>query len=359
VKVRPAEELPMDRVRRRVAALVVALAAVTSSNGCFHLHAKKVGAVPEVPRELDMASLPDYRVAQPDILLIEAIRAIPKPPYKVEPLDVLFLKLTPSVPDEPLSNLFTVDPDGTINLGETYGGVVSVAGLTVTEIKNVLEKHIAATVKIKDPKFTVNLAQSQAAQRIGGPHLIRPDGTIALGTYGFVRVAGMTLEEVRIAVENQLAEHLLNPKVSVDVGGFNSKIYYVIYDGGGSGQTVIRLPITGSETVLDAVAQLYGLPAVSSKDRVWVSRPAPAGSEHQVLPVNWRAVSECGETTTNYQLMPGDRVYVAAYPLIALDIKMARVIAPIERLLGITLLGQSVNRGFLNSAKSNAGGGIP
>jgi polysaccharide biosynthesis/export protein len=346
----------MDCARRRVVALVVILAGIASSNGCFHLHSKKAGAIPEVPRELDMVSLPDYRVAPPDILLIEAIRAIPKPPYKVEPLDVLYLKLTPSLPDDPLANLFTVDPDGTINLGESYGGVVSVAGLTVKEIKDVVEKHIAAVVKIKEPKVTVNLAQSQAAQRIGGPHLIRPDGTIALGSYGFVRVAGMTLEEVREAVENQLAEHLLNPKVSVDVGGFNSKIYYVIYDGGGSGQTVIRLPITGGETVLDAVAQLYGLPAVSSKDRVWVSRPAPAGSDHQVLPVNWRAVAECGETTTNYQLMPGDRVYVAAYPLVALDIRMARVIAPIERLFGITLLGQSVNRGFLNSAKLGTAG---
>lgn len=335
--------------RRHVAAFVIILVGIASSNGCLHTHS--MNAAPEVPRELDMVSLPDYRVAPPDILLIEAIRAIPKPPYKVEPLDVLFLRLTPSLPDEPLSNLFTVDPDGTINLGESYGGAVSVVGMTVKEIKDVLEKHIGTVAKLKDPKVTVNLAQSQAAQRIGGPHLIRPDGTISLGSYGFVRVAGMTLPEVRAAVETLLSESLQNPKVSVDVGGFNSKIYYVIYDGGGAGQTVIRLPITGGDTVLDAVAQLYGLPAVSSKDRVWVSRPAPAGCDHQILPVNWRAVSECGETTTNYQLMPGDRVYVAAYPLVALDIRMARVIAPIERLFGITLLGQSVNRGFLNSNK--------
>src|SRR5437764_5776206 len=41
----------------------------------------------------------------------------------------------------------------------------------------------------------------------------------------------------------------------------------LIFDGGGVGQTVIRLPVTGNETVLDAIAQLYGLSAVSNQDR--------------------------------------------------------------------------------------------
>src|SRR6185437_11393001 len=339
------------------AAMAIGLTSIALLSGCLTTpHRQKITPVTsDLPRELDMTTLPDYRVAPPDILIIEAVRAIPKPPYRVEPLDVVYIRVTPTLPDEPIATLFTVDPDGTINLGPSYGGAVRVAGLTVDEIKAAVEKHIAK-VGLKNPVATVNLAQSQAAQRIGGPHLIHPDGTILLGTYGAVRVAGLTLSEVRIAVERHLAEFLLNPKVSVDVGGFNSKIYYVIYDGGGAGQTVIRLPITGSDTVLDAIAQIYGLPAVSSKDRVWVSRPAPAGCEHQVLPVNWRAIAESGETTTNYQLMPGDRVYVAAYPLIAVDIQLARVIAPIERILGFTLLGQSVRQGFLNSAGSGGTG---
>ena len=38
----------------------------------------------------------------------------------------------------------------------------------------------------------------------------------------------------------------------MDVQGFNSKLYYVILDGGGAGQQVVRLPVTGNETVLDA-----------------------------------------------------------------------------------------------------------
>jgi polysaccharide export outer membrane protein len=132
--------------------------------------------------------------------------------------------------------------------------------------------------------------------------------------------------------------------VSVDVQGYNSKLFYVILDGGGAGQQVVRLPITGNETVLDAIAQVQGLSSVSSTDNIWVARPAPAGGPHQVLPVNWRAVSALGDTGTNYQLMPGDRVYVAAQHLVAADTFLARVLSPIERLLGVTLLGSYTYR---------------
>ncbi len=318
------------------------------------------GPAADVPRELVKVSLPDYRVEPPDILLIEAVRAIPKPPYKAEPLDVLIVQLGNPIPDQPLSGPVTIEPDGTINLGVTYGGAVSVVGLTIHEIQVAVEKQLRDVVKLKDPRVTVSLAQGRAAQRISGPHLVRQDGTISLGTYGSVRVAGMTLAEVRAAVEAQLSSHLLNPEVSVDVQGFNSKLYYVIQDGGGSGQSVTRLPITGNDTVLDAISQLNGLSPVSSQDRIWVSRPAPAGSGHQILPVDWRSLTECGDTATNYQLMPGDRVYVASYPLVRADTALARVVAPVERFLGVILLGSSTAKQirFFDHFNSGGGGGF-
>jgi polysaccharide export outer membrane protein len=332
----------MDATRTRVIPLLALTLAGVLAGGCHTLGVRKQPIAPApVPRELDLVCLPDYRVEPPDILLIEAVRTIPRPPYRVEPLDVLAIQLANPFPDEPLTGLFAVDPDGTINVGPTYGGAVPVAGLTLPQVKAALERRIAEASKLKEPLVTVTLAQSRAAQRISGPHLVRPDGSIALGTYGSVRVAGLTLAEVRRAIEAHLAEFLLDPQVSVDVQNYNSKLYYVILDGGGAGQTVARLPVTGKDTVIDAIAQVSGLSAVSSKDRIWVSRPAPAGCGHQILPVDWRAVSECGDTATNYQLMPGDRVFVAAYPLVTADTQLARIISPIERLLGVTLLGSS------------------
>ncbi len=49
---------------------------------------------------------------------------------------------------------------------------------------------------------------------------------------------------------------------------------------------------------------------------------------------------------TNYQLLPGDRVYVQADDLIATDNFLAKVIAPVNRVLGSMLLGLSVAEGF-------------
>ncbi len=59
------------------------------------------------------------------------------------------------------------------------------------------------------------------------------------------------------------------------------------------------------------------------------------------MPIDWRAIVEDGDTRTNYQVLPGDRVLVKAYPTVEADAKLARVIAPMERVLGITLLGSS------------------
>ncbi len=57
--------------------------------------------------------------------------------------------------------------------------------------------------------------------------------------------------------------------------------------------------------------------------------------------MDWKAITRHGATATNYQVFAGDRIYVQAEPLITVDTCIARVISPIERLLGVTLLGAS------------------
>lgn len=335
-------------------------AAVALTTGCLSAFRKPMAPAetPAVPRELDKVSHPTYRVEPPDILLIEAYKGVPKPPHKIEPLDVLAVSLAEPLPNEPLTGQFTVDPDGTINLGPSYGGTVSVVGLTIPEAKTAIEQFLMTGAKLKAPAVTLNLAQTRAVQRVAGTHLVRPDGTISLGSYGTVTVVGLTLPEVKKVVEAQLGQYLLNPEVSVEVQGFNSKLIYVVLDGGGSGQTVQRLPCTGNETVLDAIAQVNGLTAVSSTDMIWVARPAPAGSPPQVLPVNWDAVVGAADTTTNYQLLPGDRVYVASQRLVRVDTALARILAPVERVFGVILLGTGTVQTLRNPNQGLGAGGF-
>jgi protein involved in polysaccharide export with SLBB domain len=305
-----------------------------------------------IPRELDKVSLPTYIIEPPDILLIDIVRGTPLPPYHIEPFDVLQIQVLGALPNEPISGLFVVEPDGTVNLGLSYGSV-PVGGLTLEQARAAIDTQLRRI--LKEPRTVVALAQTRGIQQmVRGEHLVRPDGTISLGVYGCVYVAGLNLCQAREAIERYLSQFLLRPQVSLDVLGYNSKVYYVIFDGGGYGQQIYRLPITGNETVLDAIGLVNGLPAVSSKKKIWVARPSPCGNPcDQVLPVDWNAITQGGSTCTNYQILPGDRIFVRADPWITFDNNLAKVMAPFERMLGFALLTQSV----INFNRNNNGNG--
>jgi polysaccharide export outer membrane protein len=197
-------------------------------------------------------------------------------------------------------------------------------------------------------------------QPIRGQHLVRPDGTVSLGIYGSAYVAGMTLEQARESIGRTLATRIKDfdlRNLNVDILAYNSKFYYVITDGAGYGEQVIRMPITGSETVLDGISQIYGLPAVASKKRIWVARRSGDGTTDQVLPVDWCGISQRGSEATNYQIMPGDRIYVDAKKWVRFDTGLARFLSPVERVLGITLLGsETVNS--ISGRTSGTGSGF-
>jgi protein involved in polysaccharide export with SLBB domain len=149
----------------------------------------------------------------------------------------------------------------------------------------------------------------------------------------------MTIDEARKAIEEKLSESLDSPEISLDVFTYNSKSYYIIVQGGGFGDNIVKLPITGNETVLDAIANIQGLQRVSSH-KMWIARPAPsaAGCE-QLLPVDWDAITMGASTATNYQLLPGDRLFVAQDRLVALESMVIKLTSPFERLFGFSLLG--------------------
>src|SRR5262245_28419827 len=283
--------------------------------------------VPNQPTEAARVVQPNYIIEPPDVLMIDAVRVVPMPPYRIEPLDTLALMVTEPLPQQPIAGLYVVEPEGTVNLGFTYGSV-QVVDKTIEEAKAAIEAHLKPILR-PGYQVTVSPAETRGRQQISGPHLVRQDGKVSLGTYGAVTVAGLTLEQAKAVIELHLSRFLLKPEVAVDVAGFNSKVYYVITDGAGYGEGVYRQAITGNETVLDAVSTIYGLPSVASKKRIWVARPTPGrpGCD-QILAVDWLAITKCGKTETNYQVFPGDRIYVEAKPVMTFDNYLSMILAP-------------------------------
>jgi polysaccharide biosynthesis/export protein len=342
--------IPLSARSVRLAVLACAVAMLLA--GCHRLQTVSpntsimdppVPPAQEPPRELNKVSLPAYRIEPPDILQIEMLKLVPLPPYRAEVFDVLQVRVANTLVDQPIDGYFMVEAEGVINLGPAYGNV-RVAGMTIDQITDAVSRHLQRV--LVNPVVSVQLARVAGAQPVTGQYLVGPDGTINLRQYGVVHVSGRTVTEARVAIQKHLRQFLDSPELSVDVLAYNSKTYYVITQGAGLGDKVMRFPITGNETVLDALAQqtVGGTSPVSSK-KIWIARPAPNqfGCE-QILPVDWYAITQGAQTSTNYQILPGDRVYIAEDQMTALTNTIARITGPFERVLGIAGLGFSTTR---------------
>lgn len=325
--------------------IAVALAGcVLGSAGCLtprpHLNAHHatppitLPAPGSVPTELNPVTLPEYVIEPPDVLVIEARIKEVQVPERLKNLR----KWTKSKKDD----------DGKAFTAEQLQ--------KFEEEKKELEAEPVVYTGQTLP-LDYNPIQNQFQ--------VRPDGTVYLGAYGTVQVAGLTTNQARLAIRSVLAKQINYAEggtvedrilVLVDVVQYNSKTYYVITDGAGAGERMAEFPITGKEFVSTAIARIGGLPEEASKRNIWVARRTPQLNEEQILPVDWVGITQWGVTSTNYQLFPGDRVYVKAQRIVTIDRTLGKFLNPVERLFGVTLLGtQTVNQ--INGRGFGFGGG--
>jgi RNA polymerase sigma factor (sigma-70 family) len=179
----------------------------------------------------------------------------PQPVHRFAPGDTFYIAVLEALPGRPIEGERVVRPDGTITLG--FYGDLPVAGLTRTEVKARLINHLLkwipemklglrhfdekqrmyaevhpgrstrvfiddTTCSVERPKIAVpralrpggqfapgdpifiDVLQALPGRPISSNSLIRPDGTVALGFYGDVAVAGLTPVEAKVKV----IEHL-------------------------------------------------------------------------------------------------------------------------------------------------------
>lgn len=152
----------------------------------------------------------------------------------------------------------------------------------------------------------------ESAVRLPNDQVVQPDGSIDLGKYGRLFVGGRTLTEVEAAVQQAVrlrekADTKEDPGfIDVRLVGRTSKVYYVL----GEVNTPGAFPLIGRETVLDAILAAGGVTERASVDRIGLSRPTRPGEPRRVLPVCYSAIAQLADTSTNYQILPGDRVFV-------------------------------------------------
>jgi protein involved in polysaccharide export with SLBB domain len=143
--------------------------------------------------------------------------------------------------------------------------------------------------------------------RIPADQPVLLDGTIDLGRYGRVIVAGRTAPDIETLVRETIRAQDKDPgAIDVRIVSRVSKVYYVLGEVNAPGS----FPLAGRETVLDGIIAAGGLNDRASRTNIILSRPTPPGGCRIVLPVCYGEIVQLGDTTTNYQLAPGDRIYV-------------------------------------------------
>lgn len=143
--------------------------------------------------------------------------------------------------------------------------------------------------------------------RLPGDQTVLPDGTISMGRYGALLVAGKTVSEIQEEARRQVEAQTPNAGAIVArVVVRQSKVFYVLGEVNAPG----AFPLAGRETVLDALLIAGGLNNRASRRQIILSRPTSPDGCRVVLPVCYDHIVQLGDTTTNYQIAPGDRIFV-------------------------------------------------
>ncbi|MBX9678343.1 MAG: polysaccharide export protein [Gemmataceae bacterium] len=144
--------------------------------------------------------------------------------------------------------------------------------------------------------------------RIPADQPVLPDGAINLGKYGMMQVFGRTVVEIQDMVNTTVKTQTKGEVgfISVRLVGRQSKVIYVLGEVNAPGAFVLN----GRETVLDALMLAGGITDRASADNIILSRPSHPADCRTVLPVCYRNIVQLGDTTTNWQLAPGDRIFV-------------------------------------------------
>ncbi len=201
-----------------------------------------------------------------------------------------------------------------------------------------LEKQVLFEYRVEPGDvLIVEPVDFNSTLRLPNDQTVLADGTIELGKYGRLHVAGQTTAEIEAEVQRLIdAEQERVPsedaaadepeldeshRISVRLDQAESKVYYVLGEVNAPG----AFPLVGRETVLDAIIKAGGLADRANRHNILLSHPTPPGSCPEVLPICYQQIVQLGDTTTNFQIQPGDRIFV---PSLTLCREIGQTLAP-------------------------------
>ena len=134
---------------------------------------------------------------------------------------------------------------------------------------------------------------------------VRSDGKISVPLLDDVQAEGLTPQELKEVVTQELSDYVSSPDVTVIVTETNSRVASVLGDGVSRPGLV---PISRETRVLDAIAQMGGFTAFADRDDVRILRRTENGIVEYHF--DYDAYVAGKAPGTNIVLRPGDHVVV-------------------------------------------------
>lgn len=207
--------------------------------------------------------VPEYRLRADDQLdmIYRVTREETSHPYRLNVGDEIRVE---SLTDSVLNRELIIQPDGTITL--RLLGQVRATGLTVTQLRDELEKRYAqfykvptitvtplkVNTKLEDLRATVDRRMGQGGQS----QLVRvtPEGTVSLPAIGTVPAQGLTLNELQRELNERYREQVEGIEVIPVLAQRAPRYVYVL----GEVRVPGRYELTGPTTAMQALSMAGG-----------------------------------------------------------------------------------------------------
>lgn len=140
---------------------------------------------------------------------------------------------------------------------------------------------------------------------------IAPDGTVSYLQAQGIRLTGMTIDEARLVLEQQLTSHFKYPRIIITPEEIGSKRFTILGKVMKKGIYTLERPMTLVEAVAHAGGMETGLfeqntIELADLDRSFLSR------DGQPLEIDFRRLFLESDMSENVEIEPGDFIYIAS-----------------------------------------------
>jgi len=174
---------------------------------------------------------------------------------------------------------------------------------------------------------------------------VGPDGRVSFLEAQEILAAGLTIDELRARMDDELAKYRRAPHTIITPVAFRSKKYYMLGKVMVKGAYVLDRPLTVLEAIARAKGFENGLVNRSVVDLADFSHSFIARNGKR-LPLNFEGLFQSGDLTQNVPIEPGDYVYIAGANLQEVYVVgEARLPGPVPYSPSQTVVGAITARG--------------